>query len=120
MARRRLGATERDQVRFEVAVCLALIDAVALGSAKCCFQAFLDEALLDAVDLPWAHPQDLGDLFAGLLVVLERALVHTQQNDGVQHGLAGVLPFGFQLCEEVALLFGQGDLVKAWHSRIPT
>ena len=117
---RRLGATERQQVRFKITVCLFHILALRLALPQRRLQPLLYEAALNAIDLPETHRENIGELLPGPLLLLKRPLVTPQQDQRVEHLLATVPATGCDLLKCPPLLLRQRHLVPhSWHDPPP-
>lgn len=89
----RFAATERHQVRLEIAVGFCFINAVARVPIQRDLQALFDASFSDATDLLHAHLEHGGDLFIGRPTVLELSLVATQEDQRVEDFLRFMASF---------------------------
>ena len=83
MSGRRVRTAQRDQMRLEIPVRLALVDLAPSLSAKRNVKSLLDKLTLHPVHLALADPQHTGDRLAGTAPVIELALVTVQKNQRI-------------------------------------
>lgn len=107
MSWRRLAATERHQVRLELAVGFPLIHPLAFMSLESDLQAFFQKPLLDSVYFHGADLEDISDVLLPQSARLLDIFIAVQQYQGVEDFLGAVLPFCHDGLKFVSFLRGQ-------------
>lgn len=104
-----LTAAESDQMRFNVAICFLLIFPLRLLFLECTFDAMLNTAALDTVNLFHADTQHTGNLLIREPLRLMRPFVTVRQNQRVEDLLAAVSTFRGDVFEHGTLVLRKTD-----------